>query len=317
MRPEDFIRRLSGILLPKVDSARLRSELSAYADLHAIEPLEAKTRPSSAFFFAQSRRFYAGALSLVLVLAGGTQATLASSAALPGDLLYSMKVAVSEPMAQALSFSSEQRAQTSAKFATRRLEEAAALSRAGKFDDAAADTLAARFDAHVGALAKETESLEAEGEASVSLALRTDLEQKLEANLKELGGTAAPEGAMMMRTQAKAAEMPGASSRFSARVYASSRALAVAHPESEPVLTDVAENAVDLAVLRDEQPAQAAPESTATLFLASEASADAVLMSATLTASTTASSSEPMSGQDEERAVSPASRFFTPYFDRR
>lgn len=319
---------LRAIRLPEASKARMRAELSSYADLHAVQDaVEARRGPSTlSVLMLRTRSLYAGALALVLVIAGGTQASMAAENALPGDVLYPLKVEMAEPIALALTVSPERKAELSARFASRRVAEAAVLSSAGRLDDRAVDELADRFDTHVAALAKETDALEAKGDIAVSLAVRTDLEQKLTDGASSIAIASAPAAdtqIQMMKTVAAADAQAAPEARFSARVFEKSRTLATTRERLDSALALDTEaqagDSVDLAVLRHPG-AGAAPagDSAAVLFFA-KAPADAAsgaagsLASTTATTTATTSSPELPAGSAE---TAPASRFFSPFRSR-
>jgi len=316
--PIDVLRSLRNLVLPRAAKERMRADLSAYADLHALTDLVKRLPVRSPFSFASfmvpTRSLYAGALTLVLMVAGGTQASLASEGAVPGDILYPIKVAVSEPLSFVFTPSTEGKATLAARFASRRVDEAAALSSVGKLDEETAQDLAARFDAHVDVLAKETNTLEEHGEIATSLAVRTDLEQKLSARVEEFTVDAVAEDNVLFAS--KMAPEESIEDRFSTRVFEKSRTLATTRERLETALAlDVEaelKNGVSLATLRPETEQTDAASSR--LFFAEGGSGAATSIAATTSASTTATTTEDV--PIDEAASSPASRFFAPFLKR-
>lgn len=301
-----LLRTLRNVTLPATIKERMRADLSAYADLHALSDVRARLPMRSPFgaFMLPARSLYAGALTLVLMIAGGTQASLAAENAVPGDILYPIKVAVSEPLSFMFSPSSEGKAELAARFASRRVDEAAALSSVGKLDEKTAEELAVRFDNHVDVLAKETDTLEAKGAISTSLAVRTDLGQRLSERVEEFAMAEMAEDDItgLVDVDAETAN------RFSARVSEKSRTLATTRERLENALAlDVKaelENGAGLAAMR-------APEleAGARLFFAASVSEEA----GTSTASSTATSTDADAATTSEPA---ATRFFMPFMSR-
>lgn len=229
----DPIHSLKAIRLETSSKERMRVALSEYADLHASEagiPRTVEISPLSAFF-ARSRGLYAGALMLTLMVAGGTQASIAAEGAVPGDILYPLKVSIAEPMALVLSLSPARKAELSAEFASRRVDEAASLASSNKLNNERADELAARFDTHVDELAKETVELESKGELSVSLAVRSDLSQRVSERTDEISDDGASGAMMAMKAESEAPE-----ARFSARVAEKSKELATTRERLDTAL---------------------------------------------------------------------------------
>lgn len=309
--PITILRTLRNITLPHASKERMRAELSAYADLHALTDVRTRLPIRSPFssFVLPARSLYAGALTLVLMIAGGTQASLAAEDAVPGDILYPIKVAVSEPLSFILASSNEGKAELAARFASRRVDEAATLSSVGKLDEKTADELAARFDSHVDVLAKETETLEAKGEISASLAVRTDLEQKLSERVEEFVVQEISED--NVTEPVNDMESEDTADRFSARVFEKSKTLATTRERLESALAlDIEaelKEGTDLAAIRTPE-----PYAGAQLFFAKAVSKEA----ASTTATSTAATSTEEEG-DLPSVIEPAgSRFFMPFMSR-
>lgn len=301
-----LLRKLKALTLSSERKARMRADLSAYADLHALPETAPRAVPSPfSIFSLRAKNLYAGALVAMLFVAGGTQASLAAEGALPGDILYPIKVAVNEPLALSLSLTPERKAELSAKFATRRLDEAATLSSRGELDAAEADELASRFDAHVETLAKETVELESKGALATSLAVRTDLEQRL---------TTQAEDFTMRKVRADDTHAVGDApeDRFAARVYEKSRTLATTREKLETALDlDVkAEEgavAIDVRDLGRSRGKKGADE----LFMATVAAELGATV--TVTATSTPTTTEERQEEREEPTGFPAQRFFAPF----
>lgn len=308
MTNKDLLRTLRSITLSLESKERMRADLSAYADLHAIPanlPALSRLSPLS-HFMLRTKSLYAGALALVLVIAGGTQASFAAEDAKPGDILYPVKVALAEPITLALAITPEQKAELAARYASRRVDEAAALSSQGKLDAKTADDLAVRFDSHVDALAKETEALEARGEISVSLAVRTDLEQKLTERAEEFVLADVAAQANTMALMATAEEAPA--DRFTARVFEKSKTLATTRERLESALAldiEAEKEGVNFAALRDVDASVQLVQLTLGKVTASVP-----------VSSTTASSTATSTNATSTPQASPASKFFAPFLKR-
>lgn len=306
MNPLTPLTKLKELTLSIERKARMRAELSTYADLHAVpEKAAAVPSPFSALYL-RSHRFQAGALAALLIVIGGTQASLAAEGALPGDVLYPVKVAVNEPLALTLSFAPERKAELAAKFAERRLDEAAMLSASGKLGDAEAAELATRFDAHVETLARETEALESKGAIGVSLAVRTDLEQKLSSGAEDFAKQEVARDDVMATATADTDEAPAG--QFATRVLEKSKTLATTREKLETALNlDLeAKEGVDVRVL-GKKAKRTNPDEPFTATLTADLGS-----AATTTASST--ESEPKRETEEtHRTGFPVQRFFAPF----
>lgn len=325
----------------------MRTELSAYAQLHAVLPAsQPASLPSFNFSFFKSRGFFAGALSLVLIVATGGQAAFASEKALPGDILYPVKVTVAEPLALALAPAGEVKAELSTRFAGRRIEEAAKLSELGTLTNERAEELAVRFEAHIDTADKEAQILESRGDISTSLAIRADLEQGINEQVESLvpspdmavafAAAPAEESVMMSAKMAVTAPVEDAAivqteetpaSRFFSRIDARTRAFADARLELENALAVHVEPSTDVgAGLAVVDAANLLPEenddSLASARVLSPA-VDAVALTEATTSlmlATMLATSTPTTTPEEiapaAKTGSPASRFFAPFFLR-
>lgn len=177
---EEQLKNLNTKRLPDEVRVRMREEIFAYAELHtAPEAAGGSVRsPFSYLYF----RLYSGlaAVAFIIIALGGT--AYASEKALPGDVLYPVKVGIAEPLQTALVPSDRGKASWHAILAERRLEEAAQLAANGRLSTDAQDQLAVNFDSQVNASQKSAVRLEHNGDANGSLSVRSDLEARLSAH---------------------------------------------------------------------------------------------------------------------------------------
>lgn len=133
--------------------------------------------PSPYFFYSfQFTRILVPALVLVLVFGAGT--VRAAQGALPGDLLYVVKITVNEGTEEVLAFSPVAKAGVSIALAARRIEEAEALAVQGRLTADLSATLEERFATHADRadlLADELEENDPESAAEVRAKLRSSL----------------------------------------------------------------------------------------------------------------------------------------------
>ena len=122
------------------------------------------------------------AIILILLLGIGGGTSFAAEGAIPGDLLYPVKVSVNEPVRGALSFSTEAKAGTEAKLALRRLEEAEALMASGKIDADAYAELEANFEAFAERVANRSAELAEKSNDHAAVETSAGLEVALRAH---------------------------------------------------------------------------------------------------------------------------------------
>ncbi len=96
-------------------------------------------------FFLRPMSVLAGIMGLVLL---GGSTSLASQNALPGDVLYPVKVGVTEKIVEAIQFTPDAQAEYAAELAERRLDEAAKLAERGDIAESVEEELTERFDEH-------------------------------------------------------------------------------------------------------------------------------------------------------------------------
>jgi len=138
-------------------------------------------------FIHLKKNFMPIALILGLLLSG--TASYAAEGSVPGDLLYPVKVGINEKAESALAFSAESKAALEAKFAERRLSEAANLAVKSKLNADASAKLSNDFAVHADGAVAQTQEVHKK-DSSVAIGLASDFESKLAAHemlLAEVG----------------------------------------------------------------------------------------------------------------------------------
>ncbi len=135
------------IRLTSAESSAMRARI--FGEGQSLESPELRTvlgrRSPYVFMSYHLRMTMAG---LLLFVIAGTGTVSAAQGALPGDLLYPIKVSVNEKMEVALAPTPAARAQVQAKLAERRVDEAQTLASQGRLDKKTAETLTVDFDEH-------------------------------------------------------------------------------------------------------------------------------------------------------------------------
>jgi hypothetical protein len=128
--------------------------------------------PSPYFFFSyQFRMALAGVLMLVVV---GTGTASAAQGSVPGDLLYTVKISITEPVELALAPSASAKADVQVRLAERRIEEAQSLAAEGRLEAGVAEQLATSFDAHAESAQQLADSVE-ESDPGTATEVKTKL----------------------------------------------------------------------------------------------------------------------------------------------
>lgn len=165
------------------EKAAMRSHLHRFM---ARNPLGAAPVPSPFSLGVTMMRFrYALAGLLVFVSVGATTVS-AASRALPGDVLYPVKLNVNEAIEETLAFSNEAKAAFHAQVASLRLEEAETLIARGGLTAQAKDTIEQNFAAHANEAKKLSQDLK-ESNPGAAQEVETQFSSSLSAHDAVLG----------------------------------------------------------------------------------------------------------------------------------
>ena len=208
------IKAATNIAMDDAAREKTRTLLSEYAHMRPIRSVKAAENtaavynPLSTFFTRHS--IPAFATVLVLAVGGGTAA--AAESALPGDILYPVKVNVTEEVRATLATTAKAKATWALNRAERRLEEAATLALVGKLDDKTRAAIDTNIDAHVRSAGEKRGQLESENELSDASEVETNIDAVLFARENIL------HGARGAKVAAQAKVSPDAIATMSARV---------------------------------------------------------------------------------------------------
>lgn len=192
----DYIKKAGDATsLSTLEQEKLENVLTEYMAMKPIRgvhlskderPLEVKGNFFSFLFSGHSKRKYIPIAIVLGLLLSGT-ASYAAEGALPGDLLYPIKVSVNEKVVSALAVSAESKATLEAKFAERRLSEATNLAAENKLTADNSAKLSSDFAKHADEAVAETEKLEKKNPA-VAIGLASNFESNLVAHEALLAG---------------------------------------------------------------------------------------------------------------------------------
>lgn len=156
------IKAATAIRMDEETRQRTRALLSEYVKMRPIRAAESATQTPHVYnrfpLFLTRHSIPAFAAVLIVVVSGGTAA--AAEGALPGDILYPIKIHVNEEMRATLATSPKAKADWALSRAERRLEEAATLAIAGKLDDVKRATLDVDIDEQIKSAGENRTQLE-------------------------------------------------------------------------------------------------------------------------------------------------------------
>jgi len=154
---ETLLQKTPRETLTEAERGRMRTRLADYAAFRPVRaPSRAGATRGTAWWLPQRAMAFATAFLVLLVGAGGS--AYAAEGSLPGDLLYPIKVGVTEPAVSALTPRGAAQASWQMQLAERRITEAAALAKEGRLSSNAETALATRFTRAAQAAAADTES---------------------------------------------------------------------------------------------------------------------------------------------------------------
>lgn len=131
---------------------------------------------------------------LILLLASGG-VSLAAEGAVPGQLLYPVKIGVNERVETALAFTPQAKAQVASHHAQERLNEAAHLAATGRLSTSTAAQLAAQFQVQVNDVTENVAKLQEKGDDDTAESVLSDTQAQLQAQHSLFAGIEAQAGA--------------------------------------------------------------------------------------------------------------------------
>lgn len=181
----ELIKHIKDIRMTDAEKQTTRAHILAFLSAHP------SPEPHTVFAFAAFFRkpvVVFGSIALVLVTGGGV--SLAAEGALPGDLLYPVKVRVNEEVRAAVLVSSEAKAGWEARRLERRLEEAESLAVAKVFDRDVRERVEVELEKHSQNVGNRIVALEAEGKVEAAAKLNSTMESSFRAHERILVGIA-------------------------------------------------------------------------------------------------------------------------------
>ncbi|MDP3741459.1 MAG: DUF5667 domain-containing protein [bacterium] len=179
---EKILMSLKNFTLNSVEKDQVRERLLAFIKLKPVRTGigDRHQYRSKAFGFALSymRKPMPIIISIVVLLTAGT--SIAAEKAMPGDMLYPIKITVNEEARAFVSFDSEAKAEWEIRRTERRLEEAEHLAAQGRLDAEVSERIEANFQEHAERVRVRIADFEAKDNPEVG----ADLSEKFEASLR-------------------------------------------------------------------------------------------------------------------------------------
>jgi len=153
-----FKKEAEGIRLTEREREYMRGALEDAIKNRSLVESPIRITPSP-YLFLHQKIVSPLAFVLLLTIVGGSTA-YAAEAAIPGDVLYSVKLNLNEPVRAALAQSAEAKAEWHAEAARRRMQEAEALAARGTLTSEVKVALEANIDSHAEALEESIAEVE-------------------------------------------------------------------------------------------------------------------------------------------------------------
>ena len=180
-RTTEYLDSLKSVSLRDEVRLTMREELEAYADLHGVRVAEEdrsigvvqKYSVFALFTNLNTRNMKATLLIALMLTAGGT--SFAAQDAVPGELLYPVKIGVNENIRSAVAFDADAKAKLQAALLAERLEEAQTLAQEGKLEG----NLAVEVRKNIQTQFDRTYLASVEADTEVGAEVRTQVAQSL------------------------------------------------------------------------------------------------------------------------------------------
>jgi len=180
-RTTEYLEKLGKVSLSSDTKLRMRDELSSFADFHAVRVVNdersiVQVQRNSVFtLFTNSKLRIMKATLLLALMVGMGGTSFAAQGAVPGDLLYPVKVHVNENVRSSLAVGADAEAQLQAQFLAERLQEAEKLAAEGKLKGEVAADVKTNIQSQFEKMLVASTQANAQTKASVQTSVSTSL----------------------------------------------------------------------------------------------------------------------------------------------
>lgn len=166
--------------LTDLEKSAIKTELLTFVERQSKAKAALASKPRTFFSFAKFLVRPAPIIIIVLLLVS-TGTSFAASSALPGDLLYPVKIHINENVQSWLAFTPTAQAQVQARLAANRLKEAEVLAAEGKLDAETSQMLQDNFALHSQDFKDNVNELKV-NDVAAAADVSSDFETSLEAH---------------------------------------------------------------------------------------------------------------------------------------
>lgn len=185
--PEKFLEQSKNTKLSNEEKSAIKQSVLNFISKHPVSSsFPARRNFWSSILLTNLNFASTMAILLIFTVLVGGGITLGAEKALPGDILYPVKVGFSEEVRGWASISEESKANWEVKRAERRLTEAEEMATQGTLDVETREKLEANFDAHTERVKKRIEKFENKENFKAAADVSTKFETSLKAHQKIL-----------------------------------------------------------------------------------------------------------------------------------
>ncbi len=182
---EKLFKSANVVKLEEIKKEAMRREVLQFMQKNSVRPVTRGWFVSNIFAV---RKFQVALASfLVLMLAGGAVSVNADTA-LPGDLLYPVKIRFNEKMKEVLAFSDQAKLEVNIGLVKTRLQEAEQLSVRGRNNSKSEAEVNNNFEIRANKVSKYIDKLRANNQGKEAVKVSTTFEASLKAHKKILDG---------------------------------------------------------------------------------------------------------------------------------
>ena len=173
--------------LSKEERSAIKQNILNFISQNPVRPdIQPRLNYGSSIFLTKLSFAPIMAILLILVVLAGGGVAVGAERALPGDILYPVKVGLSEEVRGWLSVSEESKANWEVERAQRRLEEAETLASEGSLDVEAREKVEANFEIHAEKVKQRIQKFENKENFKAAVNVSSKFETSLKAHNKIL-----------------------------------------------------------------------------------------------------------------------------------
>jgi hypothetical protein len=186
--PPQFIDDTQKVQITEREWQWMRSTIFTYADQHPLSHVPSQKRSWMTWYVAHP--VLASVVAVILLVGTGVAS---AEYTVPGDLLYPIKVGVTEPIIKQLAISTEAKAYAHVTFANRRLREVEELAVTGTPDQEMVAELNQQFKVHADSVQSYIDAIETQ-DVGAAIAVGSTFESVIDAHEEVLSDVNESEG---------------------------------------------------------------------------------------------------------------------------